>query len=97
MPPLATSAPQPVRCCKARPSQRLTSFSLQKILTVVDSDVLGVNTQHFVKDEGHRSTIGIMLTDCVVDNLLQGAPAAMSARIQKGDVVLEVTVYAVCL
>ena len=64
---------------------------------MVDSDVLGVNTQHFVKDEGHRSTIGIMLTDCVVDNLLQGAPAAMSARIQKGDVVLEVTVYAVCL
>ena len=57
---------------------------------MVDSDVLGVHADHFVTDGGHRSTIGIMLTDCVVDNLLQGAPAAMSGRIKKGDVVLEV-------
>ena len=62
----------------------------QKILETVDADVLGVHLEHFVATDGeHKSTVGMMLTDCVVDNLLQGAPAAMSGRINKGDVVLE--------
>lgn len=64
-------------------------------METVDADVLGVHLEHFVATDGeHKSTVGMMLTNCVVDNMLQGAPAAMSGRIKKGDVVLEARSHA---
>jgi hypothetical protein len=38
----------------------------------------------------HTSTIFVQVKDCIVDNTLTGAPAAMSKKFKKGDVVFEI-------
>ena len=44
-----------------------------KILDIVDSDVLGVETERFSEaSQATRSTVGLMVTDCIVDNTLTG-------------------------
>ncbi len=38
-----------------------------RILSLVDSDMLGVETEHFIDgSQGTKSTVGIMVNDCVV-------------------------------
>ena len=37
-----------------------------------------------------KSTVGIMLNDCVVDNLVVGGPAFNSRQIQQGDSILKI-------
>ncbi len=45
----------------------------EKVLELVDSDVLGVETEHFIDaSQSSKSTVGIMVKDGLVTNLLVG-------------------------
>ena len=53
-----------------------------KILEYVDSDVLGVETERFSEaNQTTRSTVGLMVTDCIVDNTLTGTRQGLSASV----------------
>jgi len=57
----------------------------------VDSDVLGVDTEHFFDaSQATKTTIGLMVKSNVVDNILTGSPAALSKKFMKGDVVVQI-------
>ena len=62
-----------------------------RILAIVDADVLGVKQEHFVRPAHEtRSKVGLMLKNCVVDNVLAGSPASMSKKFLRGDTVVEI-------
>mmetsp|Transcript_95732 Transcript_95732/g.139837 ORF Transcript_95732/g.139837 Transcript_95732/m.139837 type:complete len:567 (+) Transcript_95732:81-1781(+) len=61
------------------------------ILELVDSDVLGVETEHFIDaSQDNKSTVGLMVGDGIVTNMLTGAPAYMSKKFKKGDKLLAI-------
>ncbi len=42
-------------------------------------------TQHFNDAAGNKTTVGIMIENAIITNLLTGAPAYMSKQLKKGD------------
>jgi len=62
-----------------------------RILSLVDANVLGVPTERFVRpDHETRSKVGLILKDCLILDMLTGSPASMSRKFQKGDVVVAI-------
>ena len=58
----------------------------QSILKIVTSDVLGVPVESFTSPAtDNKTTVGLMLEDGIITNMLTGAPAYMSKKFQKGD------------
>lgn len=48
-------------------------MNCDKVLALVESDVLGVETEHFVDaSQSSKSTVGIMVANGLVTNLLVG-------------------------
>ena len=49
------------------------------------SRLQGVPTEHFTDAAGNKATVGIMIENGIITNLLTGAPAYMSKQFKKGD------------
>jgi hypothetical protein len=49
------------------------------------SRLQGVPTEHFNDAAGAKSTVGIMIENGIISNMLTGAPAYMSKQFKKGD------------
>ncbi len=60
------------------------------LLDLVDEDILAVPHEQTTETAGSKSTVGIMVKETTVDELLSGGPAHMSKDFQRGDVILEV-------
>jgi hypothetical protein len=60
------------------------------LLDLVDEDILAVPHEQTTASAGSKSTVGIMVKETTIDELLAGGPAHMSKDFQRGDVILEI-------
>eukprot|EP00961_Rhodomonas_salina_P145861 1963488-Rhodomonas_salina.1 len=70
-------------------SQTLISQLMQAIskdILSVDTATIGLSSAGF----SNRTSLGMVLAGCVIDDLVVGGPAALSQKIQKGDKILKV-------
>eukprot|EP00960_Hanusia_phi_P045431 757239-Hanusia_phi.AAC.1 len=61
-----------------------------KLNTILERPVLDTETEMFSSNFKTRSTVGIMLTGCIIENLVVGGPAYNCQKLNRGDKIIKV-------
>ncbi|EKX46190.1 hypothetical protein GUITHDRAFT_138319 [Guillardia theta CCMP2712] len=61
-----------------------------RLSSILGRSVLDTETEMFSSNFKTRSTVGIMLTGCIIENLVVGGPAYNSQKLSRGDKIVKV-------